>query len=201
MNNLRLFLSYIVLIFIIQFLESCTGNEYNPKPRMYPRIIYPDIKYRDFNTSFCPFTFQYPDYWSVEKDTSFFGEKPMHECWFNLQMECFHGTIHCSYYDIGKKEDLTKYLKDAYRMAREHQIKANYIDEIPIGKPGGVSGILYNIEGPSASPFQFYLTDSTTHFFRASLYFNTQTRPDSLMPITDFVKKDIMVMLNSFEWK
>jgi gliding motility-associated lipoprotein GldD len=185
---------------IIHWL-SCSGNEYNPKPRMYPRIIYPEYKYQDFNTTFCPFTFQYPDYWSVEKDTSFFGEKPQHECWFNLQMETFNGTIHCSYYDITNKEDLTKYLKDAYRMAREHQIKANYIDEIPIQKPGKVSGILYNIEGPSASPFQFYLTDSLKHFFRASLYFNTQTRPDSLMPITEFVKKDIMTMLNSFEWK
>lgn len=168
---------------------------------MYPRIIYPDYKMIPFKQSYCPFTFEHPDYWLFIKDTSFFGEKPLNECWFNFEMPVFKGTIHCSYYDVSTKEELTKYLKDAFKLAKEHQIKANYIDEIPIVKPNHVAGMLFNIEGPSASPFQFYLTDSLKHFFRGSLYFNSQPRPDSIMPVNEFVKKDLMGMLNSFEWK
>jgi hypothetical protein len=48
---------------------------------------------------------------------------------------------------------------------------------------------------------QFFLTDTTRHFFRGALYFNTQARPDSLAPVTAFLKEDIAVMINSFEWK
>ena len=180
---------------------SCNHNEYAPKPRMYPKINYPEYKMIDLKKSYCPFFFKIPNYWEFVKDTSFFGEKPLHECWFNLEMKIFNGTLHCSYFDVENKEELNKYLKDAYKLAKKNQLKANYIDEIPIEKPNHVSGMLYNIEGPSASPFQFYLTDSLNHFFRGSLYFNSTPKPDSMMPITDFVKKDLMALLNSFEWR
>ena len=201
MKYISLYTYFIFCFISTLFTESCNNIEYNPKPRMYPKVIYPQYKYKDFSQTYCPFGFQFPDYWDFVKDTSFLGGKPLHECWFNLDMKIFNGTIHCSYFDIVTKEELNKYLKDADKMAREHQIKANYIDEITIQKPRNVSGMLYNIEGPSASPFQFYLTDSLIHFFRGSLYFNTTPRPDSLLPITEFVKHDLMAMLNSFEWK
>ncbi len=201
MKYLQEIIYCIIFLFACLLTLSCNTPEHNPKPRMYPKINFPEYKYQNFSTTYCPFTFQFPDYWEIIKDTSFFGEKPVHECWFNMEMKTLYGTIHCSYYNITTKKELRKYLKDAYKMAREHQIKANYIDEIPIVKPNHISGMLYNIEGPTASPFQFYLTDSLHHFFRGSLYFNAQTRPDSLKPITEFVKSDIMVMLNSFEWK
>ena len=193
------FPTFIMFGFLLLFV-SCAEISQQPKPRMFPKIIFPEYQYIGFKTSYCPFLFTYPDYWIYQKDTSFFGEKTLHECWFNFEIKSFNGTIHCTYSPIIEKEDLTKYLKDAFKMAREHQIKANYIDEIPISKSSGVSGMLYNIEGPAASPFQFYLTDSFQHFIRGSLYFNAKTRPDSLMPISEFVKRDLMVMLNSFEW-
>lgn len=197
MNNTLI--SIIICTTLLFF--ACNNIEYSPKPRMYPKIIFPEYKFVNFSQSYCPIDFQMPDYWQFVKDTSYFGEKPEHECWFNLEMKALNGTIHCSYSEIDNKEELNKFLKDAFKMAREHQIKANYIDEIPIRKPNGVSGMLYNIEGPTASPFQFYLTDSVTHFFRGSLYFKATPRPDSLMPISEFVKRDLILMLNSFEWK
>lgn len=191
---------YMVFMILFFSISSCNNIQHNPKPRMYPKIMYPEYKFINFNKLYCPFTFQFPDYWEFIKDTSFFGKKPLHECWFNLEMKTFNGTLHCSYYEIHNNQELKKYLVDAFKMAREHQIKANYIDELPIRKPNGVYGMLYNIEGPSASPFQFYLTDSLNHFFRGSLYFNSQVKPDSLMPVTEFVKRDLIEMLNSFEW-
>jgi hypothetical protein len=60
--------------------------------------------------------------------------------------------------------------------------------------------MIYSIEGPSASPFQFYLTDSAQHFLRGSLYFNSRTNPDSLAPILNFVRIDLSHLINTFEW-
>ena len=98
-------------------------------------------------------------------------------------------------------ENFEKLRNDAFSLANKHNIKANYIDELPIEKPNGVRGFVFNIEGPVASPFQFYLTDvEDQHFLRASLYFNTQARPDSLAPVLDFVKTDLMHLINTFEW-
>ena len=82
-----------------------------------------------------------------------------------------------------------------------HNKKANYIEEQGIRLPNGASGFIFNIEGPAASPLQFFLTDSTRHFLRGALYFNTSVNPDSLAPVLDFVKKDIFHMIETFEWK
>ena len=86
-------------------------------------------------------------------------------------------------------------------MVQKHNIKASYIEEFPIQKSESVLGFAFNIEGPAASPFQFYLSDNKQHFLRGALYFNTQARPDSLAPIFNFVKEDIMKMINTFEWQ
>ncbi|MEO0628777.1 MAG: hypothetical protein AAFY91_17410, partial [Bacteroidota bacterium] len=59
----------------------------------------------------------------------------------------------------------------------------------------------FDIEGEAASPFQFFVTDSTNHFVRGALYFNTQARPDSLAPVVAYVKEDIYKMLETFEWQ
>jgi gliding motility-associated lipoprotein GldD len=200
MTNLAIPIKSTILFYIL-FCFSCKEVSYTPKPRMFPKISFPEYSLTEFSTSYCPFSFQFPDYWIYQKDSSFFGEKPEHECWFNLDIGAFNGSIHCSYSAIQSKSDLTRRLKDAFKMAREHQVKANYIDEIPISKKNTVFGMLYNIEGPAASPFQFYLTDSSRHFLRGSLYFNSKVRPDSIMPIAEFVKNDILKMLYSFEWK
>ena len=84
-----------------------------------------------------------------------------------------------------------------------HNKKATFIDDVPIQKPNNVKGMLFRVEGPVASQLQFFLTDSLEqkHFFRGSLYFNTQARPDSLAPVFDFVRKDLEKMLETFEWK
>ena len=64
-----------------------------------------------------------------------------------------------------------------------------------------VSGIVFIMEGPVASPYQFFITDSTKHFLRGALYVNAPTKPDSLKPIYDFLKDDVTRLINSFSWQ
>lgn len=180
---------------------SCGEPSFQVKPRAYPRVIFPEGELNRYAGPDCPFQFDYRDYITIEKDSLFFGEKAENDCWFTMQVSSLNASVYCSYYPIRSNELLTKYISDAYRLAREHQKKANFIDELILNKEGLVHGMIYNIEGPVASSFQFYLTDSVNHFFRASLYFNsTATQPDSLKPMVEFVKKDLMELINSFQW-
>ena len=192
---------YFLLISLVFFLIAC-GNDtvYTPKPRGFPRVIYPEKAYQPFDKNYCSFTFDYPKYAQIVQDTSYFEEKPVNDCWFDIDVPQFNARIHCSYYDIDKKNPLTKLMSDAFTLAGKHNIKADYIDEIKIEKNNHVSGFLFDIQGPAASPFQFYLTDSTKHFMRGALYFKTAARPDSLRPVIDFMKQDIVKMVNTFEW-
>ena len=64
-----------------------------------------------------------------------------------------------------------------------------------------VFGELTDIGGDVGMPFQFFLTDSTTHFVRAGLSFNTAANSDSLAPVIEYVKEDMMKLIESFQWK
>jgi gliding motility-associated lipoprotein GldD len=68
-------------------------------------------------------------------------------------------------------------------------------------KERNVIAVLFEIKGNAATPYQFFATDSTTHFLRGSLYFNVYPNKDSLAPVVDFVKKDIFRLIETLEWK
>jgi gliding motility-associated lipoprotein GldD len=180
---------------------ACNEIPATPKPRAYPRVIYPPKTYQAFDANYCNFTFQYPTYAQIQQDTTFFNEKPVHPCWFDIYIPAFESRIYCSYYPIKGANSLEKLKKDAFDMVDWHNKKANYIDEMPIHKDNQVSGYAFILDGPAASPMQFYLTDSTHHYLRGALYFNTEVNPDSMAPVYEFVKKDILKMIETFEWK
>lgn len=192
---------FFLLLVITLFLGSCEEVIYTPKPRAFPKIEFPQGgDYQQFSQEFCNFTFTYPEYAKVVKDKTFFENTPPNACWFDIQVEELASKIHFTYYPINKVDDFQQLREDAFRLAQEHNKKANYIDELPIQKEK-VSGFVFDIEGEVASPFQFYLTDSTQHFLRGALYFDAQARPDSLAPAYDFMKKEILKMIDTFEWQ
>ena len=196
-------ISYFLGCGMIMFLLFACGEEpvYTPKPRAYPKVIYPERTYQAFAEDYCKFSFQYPKYAMIQQDTVFFDEKPIDACWFDVFVPNFNARIHCSYIPIDKKNSFEKLRDDAFNMANEHIVKANAIDELPIKNPNGVSGFAFEFEGATATPFTFFLTDSTQHYLRGSLYFYTKSRPDSLAPVIQFLKEDVMEMINTFAWK
>jgi len=192
----------ISLLFSLLLIQiSCQNADIPiPKPRAFPRVTLPVKDYVAFEEDYCHFTFERPTYTEIEQDTTFFDEKSADQCWFNIYYPDFDCRIHCSYYPITPSSPFEKLSSDAFDLAMEHNKKATYIDEVKFEKPNHVSGFIFNLEGPVATPFQFFMTDSTQHFLRGALYFNTQIRPDSLAPFYEFVKIDISHMINTFEW-
>jgi gliding motility-associated lipoprotein GldD len=93
-------------------------------------------------------------------------------------------------------------VEDSRELAIKHQIKASGLDQSEIRRDSAkVYGLIYDISGNTASSMQFFLTDSSNHFLRGSLYFNVAPNIDSLQIVVDFLKKDIHQMINSFKWK
>ena len=92
-------------------------------------------------------------------------------------------------------------LNDAYKLTSKQQIKANGIDELVIKTPSGKTAVVAEISGDVPSQFQFTMTDSSNNFLRGALYFNTKVQNDSLAPAIDFMKKEVMHLINTLQWK
>lgn len=196
-----LFLVNCQLSIACLLLSSCTPD-YTPKPKAYPRVIFPERKYELFNPADCPFKFETPTYSKVAHDSTYFGQalKDDH-CWFNVYYPALNGVVNLTYKEIKDTTTLEKLVEDAHTMAFKHTKKADYIDEINILNPHGAGGVLYDLGGDAASNMQFFLTDTHHHFVRGALYFYSQPNADSMAPVLSFVKEDLKHMLSTFEWK
>lgn len=193
-----------LILLVTLFIAACGGGEnYAPKPRGYYRINFPQRAYLHY-VSDNPFTFDYPAYALMEKDSlSRPGGKLVNmQALLNMQFPQFNGTLHLSYETIPNKKIFNELVEDAHKFAFKHTVKATSIDEAVIRYPERkVYGIYYTIDGNAASSVQFYLTDSVKHYLRGALYFNSEPRLDSIQPVLNFVKKDVDVMIKSFKWK
>ena len=58
----------------------------SPKPRGFPRVLYPERGYQEFEQSYCSFTFEYPVYAEIQRDTIYFEEESTNDCWFDVYM-------------------------------------------------------------------------------------------------------------------
>jgi gliding motility-associated lipoprotein GldD len=186
--------NYVLLALAVCFQFGCRDKSV-PKPRGYFRIDLPAKGYRLYDT-ICPFIFEYPVYSRISYDVG----KNSEPCWFNLEFPRNHAIIHFSYKVVNK--NLPLLLKESNDYAYSHTIKADAITEQPwLNKDNKVFGILYDIKGNTASSIQFFLTDSTRNFLRGALYFSSEPNSDSLAPVIQFFREDIVHMIETFKWK
>ncbi len=187
-NKIFSFLSLVIIL----LLMSCEGNYY-PKPRGYFRIDLPKKAYQKFDTTY-PYTFEYPVYAKINPHF----KEPY---WINIVFPQFKGTLHVSYKPID--HNLNEYLEDTRTMVMKHIPKASSIENKQyVDEADKVYGLTYNISGTgAASPFQFYLTDSTKNFVRGALYFKVVPNNDSLAPVINFLEEDIQHLIETFRWK
>jgi len=186
--------AFLALMFLL-ILASC-GQVYTPKPRGYFRIDIPKRSYRLFDSTF-PFRFEYPADAKITNDPN----SPHQKYWIDVRYPQYKATIHISYKSV--HHNLVKYLEDSRSMVIKHIPKANAInDSLIIDPQRHLYGMAYDIEGIGvASPYQFILTDSSSHFLRGALYFRVIPNNDSLEPVIQAIKGDIRHMLNTFHWK
>lgn len=177
-------------------MTSCT-QEYQPKPKGYNRLILPAAAYRITPDSL-PYQFEYSQHARLLRDTSGIFERHFVEIYY----PALKANIHITYKRIGHNDKLFKeFMNDAYHLTAKHQIKAYAIDEMISKTPSGKTVVIAEIEGEVPSQFQFTITDSSKNFLRGALYFNTRVQNDSLKPAIEYMKKEVMHLINSVEWK
>jgi gliding motility-associated lipoprotein GldD len=189
----------LILLFITILFFAC-NSPYIPKQEGYFKIPLPEKKYITFNEPSYPYTFEYPAYAQIVKDSTFFDSIPENPYWINIDFPQFAGRIYMSYKSIGKYK-LEQLINDAYKMTNKHTIKASGIDDSLIHPATNVSGIFFKVEGNVATANQFFVTDSTNNFLRGALYFDATPNEDSLRPVNDFLVKDMKHLINTFRWK
>ena len=207
----------VLFSFLIIFTISCNST-YTARERGYFRIDFPERAYQLFNDPGYPYTFEYPVYGKITRDSAFFEDNPDNPYWINLDFPQFNGRVYLSYKTIGgtslyKVKTENGYrdsivrntfdgLKDeAYRMTFKHTLKASGITDSGFLTSHGISGMYFKVEGNAATSRQFYVTDSLRHFLRGALYFDTAPNSDSLSIVNDFLEKDMLHLIETLRWK
>ncbi len=180
------------LCFLCLLFFSC--NEYTPKPKGYLRLERKEsgmAEYKDHQ-----FSFQYPDIARIENVEG----SPDNEKWFNIVYPQYNATIFCTYIPV-TPETLRNALDDSYQLAYSHASIADAIKQVNFtNELHNTSGIIYEIKGSVATPIQFFVTDSLSNFFRGSLYYDQKVNKDSIAPVTQFIREDIIHLMESLEW-
>ena len=196
--SFKVFFKTLLVCTLIITFSSCDDEDdevFIPKPKGYPRIYFPEKTYRLYD-SLCPYSFEIPTYANILNDRHN-GADP---CWINVNFPKYNAQIHLSYKIITNNLDTV--LGECRDFVVKHQVKSTGIDETIIVRDSSqVYGLVYDIDGNTASNVQFYLTDSTHHFMRGALYFNAVPNIDSMKIVVDYLRKDIVHMIQTFQWK
>jgi gliding motility-associated lipoprotein GldD len=195
----RFFTFIISLSFLLVFLFSCKKEEqaYIPKPKGFNRIDLPEQLYQKL-TEDRPYAFEYSTSAKILPDTFALAGKD----WIYIYYPQFKANIQLTYKQVENNQTLLKnYINDAFKLTGKHQVRASSIQEQKYMTRNNLTAMIFKIEGDVPSPYQFYTTDSTKHFLRGAIYFSTATKNDSLMPVINFIQKDMIHLLNTLEWK
>ena len=185
--------SWLFLVFVI---VSCEKT-YTPKSKAYNRLDLPKRSYVALPDSL-PYTFDISTSAKILRDSSYIAER----YWIDLYYPEIVANVQITYKPLNNDVELLKELvNDAYKLTSKHQIKAYAINENVMITPSGKTAVVAELEGEVPSQLQFFITDSTANFLRGALYFRTSTKNDSLAPAIEYIKIDIMRMLNTLEWK
>ena len=206
------------LALIIILLAAC-NSDYTSKRQGYYKIDFPDRAYTSFNDNKFPFSFEYPTYAQIEKDSSIFDADAENPYSINVAFPSFNGKIYISYKQIGGssvykiknpsgqyRDSLSKnvfesLVNDSYKLTYKNDIKANAIEDSVMHTPNGLTGIFFKLGGNVATAKQFFLSDTLHHFLRGALYFDATPNEDSLAPVNSFLAADLKHIINTMKWK
>lgn len=186
----------VAILAALMIIINACQQSYTPKPEAYFRIDFPEKSYQRFDSAHYPYSFDYPEYAEIHEDKGDHGNA----YWANMDVPRYGATIHLTYYPLsGNLSDHTELTRE---FAFKHTSRAEAIEQKEFFNTAKKTyGILYNIQGNTASSIQFYMTDSTNHYLRGALYFMCRPNKDSLAPVIDFFREDIIRLMESLSWE
>lgn len=205
--------------FLISLFFYACNSPYTSRKEGYYKIDFPQKKYVLFDNSAFPYSFEYPAYAQVVRDSAYFDSASINPFWINVVFPSFNGKIYISYKKIGGtsvykvktadgkyrdsigKNNFERMVNDAFNLTYKNDIKAYSIQDSVIHTPNDISGIFFKLSGNVATANQFFLSDTLHHFLRGALYFDATPNEDSLAPVNAFLKEDMKHLINTLKWK
>lgn len=196
MKNHNQVLLFILLIFSCKS-KTTQNQDFTPKPKGYNRIDLPKHTYQNLAENH-PYTFEFSKEAIIKPDT--FANAEPH--WIYIDYPNFNANVQLTYKPIlNDKKRLQNLINDARKLSYKHNVKAYSIQEKIFTSPSGNKANIIDLEGEVPSQVQFYMTDSSKHFLRGALYFKTATQNDSLAPVIQYIRQDILHLVNSLKWR
>lgn len=213
-NNRKIIITAILYCLVCL---SCNST-YTSKKTGYFRIDFPERAYTSFENPGFPYSFEYPAYARVVKDTTYFDQDQQNPYWVNLDFPEFGARIFLSYKAVGgmstykvKQPDgsykdslgINKFdlmVNDAFKLTNKNESVATSINDSIFRTSNSITGVFFRVGGNAATARQFFMSDTSTHFFRGALYFDVTPNADSLRPVQDFLQADIDHLINTFKW-
>jgi gliding motility-associated lipoprotein GldD len=203
---------------IIIFYSAGCNSTYTSKKKGYFKVDFPRKEYIKFEEQGFPYSFEYPVYAKVVKDSTYFESNPDNPYWINIDFPLFRGKIFISYKTIGGRSiykiktpsgykdsiginSFENMVNDSYKITYKNDIKAYSIEDSVINTPNDITGISFSLTGSVATANQFFLTDSARHFLRGALYFDAAPNEDSLRPVNEFLQQDMKHLINTLQWR
>lgn len=179
---------WLILAFL--GLAAC-HSDYTPKPRGYFRIEPPAAEYVSLPPG-QPYTFL------ISKQAS---QVSFQKEGVTLAYPELRAKLYCSYFHTSAEKLDADFEESRDLVARQAE-QADGIRERAFSNPDAqVYGLLFLIDGQSAAPLQFALTDSVSRFFRGALYYDCPINADSLLPVTRYLQADVEALIESFRWE
>jgi len=207
----------MMLGFIFWFTLISCNSTYTSKKPGYFKIDFPEKRYVKFEQPGFPYTFEFPAYARILKDSTYFDNSD-NPYWINIDFPFFNGKIFISYKTIGGKSvykiktpsgykdsvginSFENMVNDSYKLSYKNSVKAYSIDDSLMHTPNNVTGVFFSLTGNVATAKQFFLSDTTKHFLRGALYFDATPNEDSLRPVNDFLQQDMKHIINTLQWR
>lgn len=209
---------FFVIILVAALITACNST-YTSKKKGYFNIELPEHKYVSYDNPDFPYSFDYPAYAQVIRDSTYFDSSPENPYWVNIDFPQFNARIFLSYKIIGGKatykikladgsykdsigiNQFDKMVNDAFNLTNKNQVMTKSIRDSLFHTGNGITGVFFRVGGNAATAKQFFLSDTTKNFLRGALYFDATPNADSLRPVQDFLQVDMDHLLNSFRWK
>lgn len=179
----------LIFLFGILFLSSCEPEPF-PKPKAFLNLEYEDQQYKALQLE-RPYAFEVP------KSAVILDEPKK---WLKIQYPELKASLDLTYRSIDN--NLRELLVESEKLVFKHTVKAEQITSNDYtNRQRKVFGTLYEITGNTASQLQFHITDSTQNFIKGALFFNIKPNYDSVLPTVAHIKKDVLHLMETFEWK
>jgi len=209
---------FFLLLSAAVFFMACNST-YTSRKKGYFKIDLPQHQYISFDKPDFPYSFDYPVYANIIKDSTYFDSSPENPYWINIDFPKLNARIFLSYKIIGGKamykvkqadgsykdslgiNQFDKMVNDAFNLTNKNEAVSSSIKDSLFHTKNGITGVFFKVGGNAATAKQFFLSDTATHFLRGALYFDSTPNVDSLRPVQDFLQVDMDHLLNSFKWK